>query len=161
MKKVILIAAVSFLAATAVLAQDATTATGPAASSARKSQVHVLSREELDKLLADPGKLLLIDVRRPDEISKIGGLPVYLNVQLDQLEKSVAWIPRERAVVTISNHAVRAGHAADFLRSRGFKVAGVVGVQTYEQQGGILTKVAIPAPQARAATGTDKPQQAN
>ena len=30
------------------------------------SKAHVLSREELDKLLAQPGKVLVIDVRRPN-----------------------------------------------------------------------------------------------
>jgi rhodanese-related sulfurtransferase len=158
MKKIILVTAAAFLATTAVLAQDATQ-TGATMSRTHAPQDHVLSREEFDKLLAHPGKLLLIDVRRPDEISKIGGLPVYLNVQLDELEKSAAWIPKERTVVTLSNHAVRAARAADFLRSKGFKVAGAVGVQTYEQQGGTLTKVAIPTSRARAATATDQPQQ--
>ncbi len=158
MKKMVLMTAAAFLASAAVLAQDATP-TAVAASSAHKSQAHVLSREELDKLLADPGKLLLIDVRRPDEISKIGGLPVYLNVQLSDLEKSVAWIPKGRTVVTLSNHAVRAARAADFLKSKGYKVAGAVGVQTYEEQGGTLTKVAIPASQTRAANATDQSHQ--
>jgi len=143
MKKVMLIAAAAVLATATVLAQDATPA-GAVSSKAHKSQEHVLSREELDKLLANPNKILLIDVRRPDEISKIGGLPVYLSVQLGDLEKSIAWIPKERTVVTLSNHAVRAKRAADFLRSKGFTVAGAVGVQTYEQQGGTLTKVAPP-----------------
>jgi hypothetical protein len=36
----------------------------------------------------------IADVRRPDEVSKIGGLPVYLSIQVKGLEKSVAWIPR-------------------------------------------------------------------
>lgn len=143
MKKMMLIAAVAVLATTAALAQDAKP-TGGVMSGTHTSQSHVLSREEFDKLLANPGQLLLIDVRRPDEISKIGGLSVYLNVQLSDLEKSVAWIPKERTVVTLSNHAVRAARAADFLRSKGFNVAGAVGVQTYEQQGGTLTKVAVP-----------------
>ena len=143
MKKMMSIAAAAVLATTAALAQDATPP-GAAVTLAQESRSHVLSREEFDKLLADPGKLLLIDVRRPDEISKIGGLSVYMNVQLSDLEKSVAWIPKERTVVTLSNHAVRAKRAADFLRSKGFTVAGAVGVQTYEQQGGTLTKVAPP-----------------
>jgi rhodanese-related sulfurtransferase len=112
----------------------------------------VLSREELDKLLAQPQKLLVIDVRRPDEVSHIGGLPVYLSIQLGDLEKSLAWIPKGRSIITVSNHAKRAGTAADLLASRGFKVAGAVGVQTYEEAGGTLTKVAPPAPRASNAS---------
>lgn len=119
----------------------------PQAGTATKApafKAHVLSREELDKLLAQPGKVLVIDVRRPDEVSEIGGLPVYLSIQAADLEKSVAWIPRDRVIVTLSNHAGRAGKAADLLAAKGFKVAGAAGAQTYEQQGGALTKVAKP-----------------
>jgi rhodanese-related sulfurtransferase len=124
-------------------AAGAATAPGNAAH-APQFKAHVLTRAELDNLLAKPDKLLVIDVRRPDEISSIGGLPVYLNVQVDDVEKSLAWIPKDRNIVTVSNHAGRAGKVADLLSSKGFKVAGAAGVQTYEQQGGLLTKVSIP-----------------
>ena len=120
-------------------------ASGGAATKAPAFKAHVLSREELDKLLEQPGKVLVLDVRRPDEVSTVGGLPVYLSVQLGDLEKNLAWIPRDRVIVTLSNHAGRAGKAADLLAARGFKVAGAAGAQTYEQQGGALTKVAKPA----------------
>jgi rhodanese-related sulfurtransferase len=111
---------------------------------------HVLSKAELDALLAQPDKVLIIDVRRPDEISEIGGLRVYLSVQVGDLERSLAWIPKERTIVTLSNHAARATQAADLLLAHGFKVAGAAGAQTYEQQGGTLTKVPKPTPTAQA-----------
>jgi rhodanese-related sulfurtransferase len=113
-----------------------TKASAPAAAAAATSRAHVLSREEFDKLLAHPQNLLLIDVRRPDEVSKVGGLPVYLSIQLADVEKDLAWIPKDRTIVTISNHAKRAGTAADLLADKGFRVAGAVGVQTYEKAGG-------------------------
>jgi rhodanese-related sulfurtransferase len=109
------------------------------------SKAHILSREELDKLLAQPSKTLVIDVRRPDEISSIGGLPVYLSIQAQDLEASTAWIPKDRTLVLVSNHAGRAGKAADLLASKGFKVAGAAGVQLYEKDGGTLTHLAKPA----------------
>lgn len=105
-----------------------------------------LKRAELDALLGKPEQLLIIDVRRPDELTAIGGLPVYLSVQAKELEKSLAFIPRDRTIVTISNHAGRAGAAADLLVSYGFNVAGAIGVQDYEAEGGALTKIAPPAP---------------
>jgi rhodanese-related sulfurtransferase len=132
-------------------------ASGGAATKAPASKAHVLSREELDKLLAQPGKVLVIDVRRPDEVSDIGGLPVYLSIQPGDLEKELAWIPRDRLIVTLSNHAGRAGKAADLLAAKGFKVAGAAGAQTYEQQGGTLTKVAKPTA-ATASTRTGQRQ---
>ena len=137
---------VGALAAAAPLAYSADSPAGSgAAAKAPASKAHVLSRAELDKLLAQPGKVLVIDVRRPDEVSEIGGLPVYLSIQASDLEKSLAWIPKDRLIVTVSNHAGRAGKAADLLTERGFKVAGAAGVQTYEQQGGTLAKIAKPA----------------
>jgi rhodanese-related sulfurtransferase len=110
-----------------------------------------LHRAAIDALLADPGHVLFVDLRRPDEISKIGTFPVYLNVQLADLEKNVAFIPRDRQIVTVSNHAARAGKAADFLAEHGFKVVGAVGSQHYEDEGGTIVKVAIPAPRQTEA----------
>ena len=137
--------------AVAPLAYSADAPGGGSPAKAPASKAHVLSVAELDKLLAQPGKVLVIDVRRPDEVSSIGGLPVYLSIQLSDLEKSLAWIPRDREIVTVSNHAARAGKAADLLASKGFKVAGAVGAQTYEQQGGTaVVHVAKPAQTAAA-----------
>jgi rhodanese-related sulfurtransferase len=121
-----------------------------AAATAPASRAHVLTRSELDSLLAHPQDLLVIDVRRPDEVSKVGGLPVYLSIQLNDLEKSLVWIPRGRTIITVSNHAKRAGTAADLLTSKGFKVAGAAGVQTYEEEGGKLTKI-VPPPSSSAS----------
>jgi hypothetical protein len=53
-------------------------------------------------------------------------------------------------IVTLSNHAGRAGKAADLLAAKGFKVAGAAGAQTYEQQGGTLAKFVKPAAAATA-----------
>jgi rhodanese-related sulfurtransferase len=134
-----------------VLAQQAPATTATPAAPAFKA--HVLSNAELDALLARPAEVLVLDVRRPDEITDIGGFPVYLNVQPADIQTRAAFIPRDRTIVTVSNHAARAGRAADVLASLGFKVAGAVGAQTYEEQGGKLTKLAKPAPRepARAA----------
>jgi len=132
------------LAAAAPLAYSAD-AGGHAATQASAGKAHLLSREELDKLLAQPDKVLVIDVRRPDEVSDVGGLPVYLSIQANELEKSLAWIPRDRVLVTLSNHAGRAGKAAELLAAKGFKVAGAAGAQTYQQQGGTLARFARPA----------------
>jgi rhodanese-related sulfurtransferase len=107
-----------------------------------------LDRAQIDALLAKPADLLVIDVRRPDEVTTIGGFPVYLSIQADNVEKSLASIPKNRTIVTVSNHAHRAGAAGDALSAHGFKVAGAVGVQDYEAEGGTVTRIAPPAPKA-------------
>ena len=125
------------------------------------SRAKKLTRTEFDVLVAHPDQVLLIDVRRPDEISAIGGFPVYLSIQIKDLKNHLAEIPKDKLIITISNHAARAGVAADLLTDNGFKVAGAVGAQTYQTEGGTLLKVAIPntpavqdgSTQAVASTG--------
>jgi rhodanese-related sulfurtransferase len=150
LKLTLLLAGALVAAAPFAYSADAPSSSAPVRAPASKA--HILSREELDKLLAQPGKVLVIDVRRPDEVSSIGGLPVYLSIQANELENRTAWIPKERTLVLVSNHAGRAGKAADLLASKGFKVAGAAGVQLYEKDGGTLTHVVKPA--ATAAAGT-------
>lgn len=111
-----------------------------------------LNRQQLDVLLAKPSQLLVIDLRRPDELTKIGGLPVYLSIQSKDVEKSLDYIPKDRNIITVSNHAGRAGAAGDLLSSKGYKVVGAVGVQNYEEEGGTLTKIAPPAPKTADAS---------
>jgi rhodanese-related sulfurtransferase len=138
MKKIILM---MLLATTVAFAQQ-----GGAPGKSPKSQAKVLTRAEFDALIANPDQILIIDVRRPDELTANGGFPVYLSIQAKDLEKSLAWIPKDRTIVTVSNHAARGGVAADLLSKNGFKVAGTIGAQTYEQEGGKLTKIALPPP---------------
>jgi rhodanese-related sulfurtransferase len=122
-----------------------------AAAQERTSNAKVLKRAEIDALLAQPSTVLVIDVRRPDEISSIGGFPVYLNVQAGDLEKRLPSIPKDRVIITVSNHAARAGRAADLLQKNGFNVAGAAGAQDYEADGGVLVKIAPPARNAASA----------
>jgi rhodanese-related sulfurtransferase len=142
-----------------------TTAAPSAAAPARPAFVYnfktpELHRAAIDALLADPSHVLFIDLRRPDEISKIGTFPVYLNVQLADLEKNLAFIPKDRPIVTVSNHAGRAGKAADLLADRGYKVVGAVGSQLYEDEGGTIVKIAIPAPRQTEASAPAVPTAA-
>lgn len=119
-------------------------ATAAALAQAPSAKAKTLTRAELDQLLATPDKVLLIDVRRPDELTAIGGFPVYLSIQAKDLENHLDAIPKDRIIVTVSNHAARAGKAADLLASKGFPVAGAVGAETYEKEGGTLTKIEPP-----------------
>jgi len=121
-----------------LLATAASFAQQPAAELASKAKI--LTRAEFDALMATPGRVMLIDVRRPTEIAMNGGFPVYLNIQADDLEKHLAEIPKDKPLVLVSNHAHRAGIAADLLESKGFKIAGAIGAQVYESEGGKLIK---------------------
>jgi len=121
----------------------------PAAEPAAKAKI--LTRAEFDTLMATPGRVLLIDVRRPTEIAQNGGFPVFLNIQASDLEKHLAEIPKDKPLIIVSNHAHRAGIAADLLDRKGFKIAGAIGAQVYESEGGTLMKYAPEKPAATAA----------
>jgi rhodanese-related sulfurtransferase len=150
-------AAALLLLASSALAQQAP---APAAAGAPQAISSKLSRTQLDGLLAYPDQVLIVDVRRPDEITSIGGFPAYLSIQARDLDAGAAFIPRDRTLITVSNHAGRALKAADALLAKGFKVAGAVGAQDYEAQGGKLSRIAAPAPKVAnsAASVADSAQ---
>jgi rhodanese-related sulfurtransferase len=139
----------------AAFGQGADAAKAQAGVQAPAGKAHVLSNDELDKLLSDPQRVLVIDVRRPDEVSSVGGFPVYLSIQIGELEKDLKWIPKDRTIVAVSNHAGRAKKAAELLAANGFKVAGAAGAETYEKAGGKWV-TRIPVPPAPAAVPANK-----
>jgi rhodanese-related sulfurtransferase len=125
---------------------------GTAAAPAWKFKTRRLKANEVDALLAQPEKLLVLDLRRPDELIKYGSFPVFLNVQNRDLEKHLAYLPKDRAVLTVSNHAVRAGAAGDLLAAKGYTVAGATGSEDYEQEGGkAVTHIQQPPPRTAPA----------
>ena len=142
---------------TTVLAQNAGT---PAAGSTgarpqrAPARAKTLTNDEFDAYLAHPEQILVVDVRRPDEVSTIGGFPVYLSVQIKDLKTHLAEIPRDRPIITVSNHAARAGSAADTLSDAGFKVIGAIGADTYQKAGGkLVVKIPVPPPAPAGAQG--------
>jgi len=109
-------------------------------------QTKQLNRAEIDALLAKPQQVVVIDVRRPDEVVSKGSFPVFLNIQTSDVEKNLAYIPKDRVIVTVSNRAHRAGAVGDLLTAKGFKVAGAAGSLDYEDQGGTIVRIQPPAP---------------
>ena len=116
-----------------------------------------LSKAEVDALLAKPESVILIDLRRPDEFITFGSFPVFLSVQNKDLEKQLAWLPHDRTIVTVSNHAQRAGAAGDLLTAKGFSVAGATGAEEYEVAGGkSVAHVLAPPPRVAGAASAPK-----
>ncbi len=122
----------------------------PPAANTAPGAIRTLGRAELDALLARPESVLVIDVRHPDEIATIGGFPAFLSIQSADIARLIAFVPHDRQVVTVSNHAHRAVQAGALLAARGYRVAGAVGAQDYEAQGGTLVG-------KRAAAGATAP----
>jgi rhodanese-related sulfurtransferase len=116
-----------------------------------------LAKADVDALLAKPGSVVFVDVRRPDEFIRFGSFPVFLSVQNKDLEKELAWLPRDRPIVTVSNHSQRAGAAADLLAAKGFNVVGATGAEEYEVAGGTaVAHVQPPAPRVAGAASTPR-----
>ena len=165
----------SLLVALPILAQSAAAADGAAAAqpNAAASQASAspapgadplytyktlrLNRAAFDALAAKPEDLLVLDVRRPDEVEKAGGFPVYLSIQTSDVQKHLAFIPRDRLIVVVSNRAHRAGAIGDILTGLGYRVVGAIGVKDYEDEGGHLTKISAPSPGATASTAAPAP----
>lgn len=97
-----------------------------------------LDRARIDSILADPTTTVFIDLRRADEIAANGAFPVYLNIQLSELDRLLPFIPRDRGIVTVSNRGHRAQTGAATLAHHGFTVLGAVGVLDYQDEGGTL-----------------------
>lgn len=154
LKKASTLAVLALVSSLAFAQQSSGTAGAAPAAQAWKYQTKQLKRADIDALLATPDKVLVLDVRRPDELISKGGFPVYLSIQIKDLEKSLAYIPKDRAIITVSNRAHRAGDAGDLLSSKGFKVAGAAGSLDYEEQGGTVTRITPPPPRPATAAAT-------
>ena len=138
------------IGSTVAFAQEAASAPAAAASAPYVAPPWVyktkqLNRNQVDALLGNPKKLLVIDLRRPDELVKYGSFPVYLNLQVKDLPELLEYIPKDRNILTVSNRAHRAGAAGDILTAAGYKVAGAIGSVDYAEAGGTITKVSPPA----------------
>ncbi len=143
---------------TFAFAQAAASAPAAAASGAYVAppwtyKTKQLTRNQVDALLGNPKKLLIVDLRRPDELVKYGSFSAYLNLQVKDLPELLEYIPKDRLILTVSNRAHRAGAAGDILSAAGYKVAGAIGSEDYREAGGTITKVTPPpAPAASAAS---------
>ena len=136
----------SALALLALTAAAPAFAQGAPAAAEAPSKIPVLTRAQIDTYLAQPDKVLFIDVRRPDEVASIGGFPAYLSIQISDLERYSAFIPKDRQLVVLSNHAGRGQKGAELLAAKGFTVIGAAGAESYEKEGGSvwLKKIATP-----------------
>ena len=58
-----------------------------------------LSADELKELL-EKKDVFFLDVREPKELEELGTIKGYVNIPLDQLEKRVAEVPKNKLIVT-------------------------------------------------------------
>jgi rhodanese-related sulfurtransferase len=59
----------------------------------------MLSADELKELL-EKKDVFFLDVREPKELEELGTIKGYVNITLDQLEKRIAEVPKNKLIVT-------------------------------------------------------------
>jgi predicted sulfurtransferase len=62
--------------------------------------VKKLHPAQLQSAIENPQDLFFLDVRDPSEIRELGTLPGYVNIPIDQLERRLSEIPRDKTVIT-------------------------------------------------------------
>jgi rhodanese-related sulfurtransferase len=112
--------------ASAAAAPVAVAAAGgaPAASAAlvagkEKGSVTVASFEQVWK--ANPGSIMLVDVRDPKEVAA-GTIKGSVNIPMNELEKKIATLPTDKPVVFVCGTGARSGEAFDTVKLLGGKV---------------------------------------
>ncbi len=93
-----------------------------------------IAYEELVKLLEKPDDVLFIDVREPSEIEETGTLKGALTIPVGQLEERLKEVPKDKPVVAFCRRGGRATRAANLLDEKGYKTAGVFGLEEYHDK---------------------------
>jgi rhodanese-related sulfurtransferase len=96
----------------------------PAASAAlvagkEKGSVTVASFEQVWK--ANPGSIMLVDVRDPKEVAA-GAIKGSVNIPMNELEKKIATLPTDKPVVFVCGTGARSGEAFDTVKLLGGKI---------------------------------------
>lgn len=63
-----------------------------------QDDVKRLSPDEVKQLMSE--KAFFLDVRTPKEIEELGTLKGYVNIPIDELEKRMGEIPKNRRIIT-------------------------------------------------------------
>jgi hypothetical protein len=92
MRRIVLSLCGALLIATMAHAQSQTPA--PAAPQAPK-----MDSDDVFALV-EKGEVFFLDVREPDELEKLGTFEGYVNIPLGQIEKRLAEIPKDKAIIT-------------------------------------------------------------
>jgi len=81
-------------------------------------------------VLSKPEQALILDIRRPDELTKIGGFPVYLSIQTSDVQRALASYRKTASSSSCQTAAHRAGAVGDILHGLGYNVIGATGCWT-------------------------------
>jgi len=80
------------------LAMAQTTSPPPAQPSSAPKAQKMASDDVLT--LVEKGEVFFLDVREPKELEELGTFEGYVNIPLGQIEKRLAEIPKDQAIIT-------------------------------------------------------------
>jgi rhodanese-related sulfurtransferase len=100
-----------------------------------------LTPEELKDALEKKDRIFLLDVRNPEELVESGVIDGYVNIPLDQLEKRLGEVPKNKVIITMCMRGNRAGRAAAILEKAGYEVYGSCGIVPYKEKGYPVSQV--------------------
>lgn len=78
------------------MAQPAAT---PPATSSTQPKAQKMASDDVMALM-EKGQVFFLDVREPKELEELGTLEGYVNIPLGQIEKRLAEIPKDKAIIT-------------------------------------------------------------
>ncbi|HZT69720.1 MAG TPA: rhodanese-like domain-containing protein [Terriglobia bacterium] len=102
---------------------------------------HETSAEELHSLIGDKGKVLVLDVRSPEEYAK-GHVPGAINVPYESLARRIRQmqVSKDTTIVTMCDHGGRSSHAALELQKMGYKTTSFCRIDSWQKDGYKITK---------------------
>jgi NADPH-dependent 2,4-dienoyl-CoA reductase/sulfur reductase-like enzyme/rhodanese-related sulfurtransferase len=105
-------------------AKDPVNLAGMAAQNVLAGDVAIAQWNDIASL--DPGAILLLDVRRPDERAQ-GFIPGSAHIPLDDLRGRLSELPRDREIIAYCQSGQRSYMAARILSHHGFRVRNLTG----------------------------------
>ena len=91
--------ALVLLAPTLAMAQTGTPTSAQGQSPPAQPQAPKMASDDV-LTLVEKGEVFFLDVREPKELEELGTFEGYVNIPLGQIEKRLAEIPKDKAIIT-------------------------------------------------------------
>jgi rhodanese-related sulfurtransferase len=108
---------------------------------------HETNAKQLHSLLDRNGKVLILDVRSPEEYAK-GHVPESVNVPIDVLPRKInqMQVSKETTIVTMCDHGGRSSRAAMELQRMGYHATSFCRIDSWKKDGYKITKGGAKSP---------------
>ena len=85
-------------------------------------EITLIQAEELSEQIESKKKILIIDVREPEELTAKGYVNGAINIPVGEIAKRVGELPKnlDTAIVIVCESGIRSAHAALYLRAYGY-----------------------------------------